>query len=382
MKIITTLATVVLLSAVNGTALANPGKGDRANGQNCPITETEKSTYDILAKLDNAPGNVTVTEEGRIIMSLHQFYQPQYTVVEYKNKILVPFPTKELSAAGSKSALKLDSVLGIRSANGIVWMLDNGMRSGVTPKLVGWDTKIDKLHQLIKLPAPLTPADAFVNDFAVDTQRNHIFISDPAGGANAALIDVNLKTGLARRVLEGHASVIPESVDLIVDNVPIQVNDSSGKLSSPHIGVNPITEDMNNEWVYFGPMHGHSLYRVKAGDLANEKLDAKVLTSRVERYSEKPISDGITIDKDNNIYLGELAENAIGVITSDRKYRRLTQCPNLSWVDSFSFGPEGKLYAVVNRLHQSATLNGGVETAKPPFFLLQVKALADGLPGR
>jgi hypothetical protein len=37
---------------------------------------------------------------------------------------------------------------------------------------------------------------------------------------------------------------------------------------------------------------------------------------------------------------------------------------------------------VVNRLHQSATLNGGVSASKPPYYLLQIKALAGGLPGR
>ena len=176
--------------------------------------------------------------------------------------------------------------------------------------------------------------------------------------------------------------MVPEDVDLIIDNIPIQVKDQSGKLLRPHIGVNPITEDLNNEWVYFGPMHGLSLYRIKAEDLANENLDTKVLENRVERYSDKPISDGMTIDKDNNIYLGELAANAIGVISPDKKYQRLARCPNLSWVDSFSFGPEGHLYAVVNRLHQSATLNGGVSISKPPYFLLQIKPLAAGLSGR
>ncbi|MBK8815943.1 MAG: hypothetical protein IPN42_10795 [Methylococcaceae bacterium] len=346
------------------------------------IGANAKSNFDIIAELDSGPGNVTVTDDGRIILSLHQFYQPKYTVVEFKNNVLTPFPNKELADVDSKAAMKLDSVLGIRSANGVVWMLDNGMRSGVSPKLVGWDIKADKLHQVIMLPSPIAPKDAFVNDFAIDASHNHIFISDPAGGANAGLIVVNLNTGKARRVLEGHCSVIPENLDLIIDKVPVQVKDKSGKLTRPHIGVNPITEDLNNEWVYFGPMHGHSLYRVKADDLVNETLDAKALASRVERYSDKPISDGITIDKDNNIYLGELAENAIGVITPDKKYKKLAQSAELSWVDSFSFGSEGKLYAIVNRLHQSATLNGGVEISKPPYYLLSVKSLAFGLSGR
>lgn len=112
-----------------------------------------------------------------------------------------------------------------------------------------------------------------------------------------------------------------------------------------------------------------SLYRVKADDLANEKLNTRTLAGRVQRYSDKPICDGITIDKENNIYLGELAANAIGVITTDRKYQRLVQSPKLSWVDSLSFGPGGKLYAVVNRLHQSGMLNGGVSKSKPPYYL-------------
>lgn len=364
MNIVTTFTAIILLFAVEASA-------DTA------------SNFTILAHLDHGPGNVTVTDNGRIIMSMHPFYLPKYAVVEYKNNSLTPFPNKELADTDSVSTLKLDSVLGIRSdADGIVWMLDNGMRSGRTPKLVGWSTKTEQLHRVIYLPPPIAPKDAFVNDFAVDTRRNHIFISDPAGGNNAALIVVNLNSGTARRVLEGHSSVIPENVDLIIDQVAVQIKDKSGKLVRPHIGVNPITEDLNNEWVYFGPMHGHSLYRIKADDLANDKLDEKTLASRVQRYSDKPISDGMTIDKDNNIYLGDLAANAIGIISGDRQYRRLAISTELSWVDSFSFGPAGQLYAVVNRLHQSAMLNGGVSTSKPPYYLVQVKALAAGLPGR
>src|SRR3984893_6529333 len=54
-----------------------------------------------------------------------------------------------------------------------------GMRSGVTSKLVGWDTKAAKLHRVIYLLAPIAPMDAFVNDFTVDSRHNRIFIVDP-----------------------------------------------------------------------------------------------------------------------------------------------------------------------------------------------------------
>ena len=216
------------------------------------------SNYEIIARLSQAPGNVTVTGSGRIVMSQHQFYEPNYSVVERRGDgSLAPFPNKELNDRQVRSDLTLDSVLGIRTGpDGVVWMLDNGMRSGVTPKLVGWDTKADKLSRVIYLPLPIAPKDAFVNDFTVDSRHNRIFIVDPAGGANAAFIVVDLETGAARRVLEGHPSVVPEKVDLIIDGRPIQVKDAAGNLVRPRIGVNPVTEDLQNEWVYFGPMHG------------------------------------------------------------------------------------------------------------------------------
>jgi sugar lactone lactonase YvrE len=342
------------------------------------------TNFSIIAKLQQGPGNVTATPSGRIIMSQHQFYAPQTSVVEWRpDGSIAPFPNPMLNDRSRRSGLTLDSVLGIRTdAEGVVWMLDNGMRSGVTPKLVGWDTRSDKLHRVIYLPEPVAPKNAFVNDFTVDSRHNRIFIVDPAGGANAAIIVVDLATGVARRVLEGHSSVVPEDIDLIIDGRPIETKDADGRLTRPRIGVNPVTEDLENEWVYFGPMHATSLYRIKAADLADESLDQKALAAKVERYSAKPICDGVTIDRAGNIYLGDLAKNAIGVIKPDRSYERLAQSPELAWVDSLVFGPSGKLFAVVNQLHRSAALNRGVDISKPPYLLIEVKALADGLPGR
>ena len=48
------------------------------------VSASPLSTFNIIAKLDTGPGNLTITEEGRIIMSMHQFYAPNFTVVELK----------------------------------------------------------------------------------------------------------------------------------------------------------------------------------------------------------------------------------------------------------------------------------------------------------
>lgn len=336
----------------------------------------------VVARLERAPGNITVTPHGRIIVSLHQFYDPPYRVAEVmRDGTLRPYPNRQWAAGAGPEAL--DSVLGIQSdAQGVVWMLDNGRRTGATPKLVGWDSRRDRLVRIIYLPPPIVPPDGFVNDLAVDVRHHVVYIADPAGGDNAALVVVNLETGQARRVLEGHRGVVPEHVDLVIDGRPLQRRLQDGTLVRPRIGVNPIALDAANEWLYFGPMHGNHLYRIRTKDLRNPTLTAPVLAARVERYSDKPICDGISIDTAGNVYISDIANYAIGVIDPSRRYRILAQGSRLSWPDAFSFGPDGQLYTVANQLHESAVLNAGVQTAEPPYLVLRVEPLASGIPGR
>jgi sugar lactone lactonase YvrE len=343
--------------------------------QEPPAAEAEpRREVEVVAELDQAPGNITVTPAGRIVMSLHQFYEPKLRVATLDDSgKLVPF------AAGAR----VDSVLGIQAdRDGVVWMLDNGMRSNKPRRVIGWDAEKDRKVADIAL-GKAAPKDAFVNDLVVDRDHDTIYVADPAGGANAALIVVDLKTRKARRVLEGHESVVPENdLDLVVDGTPVRIRTPDGNEIRPHIGVNPIAADAKNEWLYYGPMHGEALYRVRTADLRDASLAPAALAERVERWAERPISDGIAMDDAGNIYITDVGSNAVGVIGADRQYRILVQDPRLSWPDSFSFGPDGKLYVVANQLHRTARLNAGTQTAAPPFHVLRFQPLAAGVTGR
>ncbi|WP_013334594.1 L-dopachrome tautomerase-related protein [Gloeothece verrucosa] len=336
--------------------------------------EPLSTSLEIVAELSQAPGNITLSSDGRIFMSLHQFYNPEFKIAELVDGRLVEFP----SGFGSDQ-INFDNVLGIQcDKNGWVWMLDNGNPNLLNPKLVAWDIVNHELARVFYLPPPITKNNSFVNDLAVDLTHNVIYISDPIQGEEAALIRVDLKTGLATRILQGHQSVIPQNIDLIIDGVPV-VNPPDIR---PHLGVNGLVLDANNEWLYYCPMHSNTMYRIKSEDLCNQNLSDAQLASKVERYGDRPICDGISIDQNDNLYLGDLAANGVGVIKSDRTYQLFISDERLSWVDSLSFGADGYLYLNCNQLHRSAPLNRGNNTAAPPFYLFRLKPLAPGVVGR
>jgi sugar lactone lactonase YvrE len=335
--------------------------------------EDTAATLEIVAQLDTGPGNITVTPTGIIVVSLHQFYGHDLRVASIDDHGRL----RSFAAAAN-----VNSVLGLQAdARGVVWLLDNAMRGGTARRLVAWDPSEANLVADIDL-TNVTTDQSFLNDLAVDPARNTVYIADPAGGADAAIIVVDVVRRTARRVLQGHQSVIPEDIDLVIDGNPVRIRADDGAEIRPRVGINPIAIDKHGEWLYYGPMHGRSMYRIRTADLRNAGLAPDALATKPERWSDKPICDGISIDNGGNVYLGDLANNAIGVIGSDRKYRVLIADPRLSWVDAFSFGDDGFLYAVVNQLHRSAVLNGGKSTTRPPYLIVKFRPLSGGTIGR
>ncbi len=348
-----------------------------------PVVAQNESTdeLEIVAEFpaQHPPGNIAITPAGRIIMSQHQFYGAPLRVVELLNdNTVVPFPNQAWSSKPEEKGIGLNTVLGLRAdENGVVWMLDNS--EGTKPgKILGWDTENDELYQVIYLTQPIITENSFLNDLAVDLDHQAIYLTDTASGNDSALIVVDLNTGFSRRVLEGDISTRPEDIPLIVDE---RVINMAGKPAK--VGANPITIDPNNEWVYYAPMSSTSLYRIATADLLDPALTPEDLSSRVERYGDKPICDGITVDGAGNVYITSITDNAIGVVDATGTYQTLYQDKQLlSWTDGMAFSPDDYIYVTVSQLQNSPPLNNGENTFKAPFYLVRFPALASGKVGR
>jgi sugar lactone lactonase YvrE len=208
-----------------------------------------------------------------------------------------------------------------------------------------------------------------------------------------ALIVYDVAHKRARRLLQGHKSVAAEKVDMAIEGYKIKL------LFVPiRVAVDSIVLDLANEYLYFGPLSGTRMYRVPTAALRDESLAAAALGNAVEDYGPKPISDGITIDRENNIYLTAIEDRAITVlkppvtapmagVVTDRsaiaaRQATMVRDPRLVWPDGLSFGPDGWVYITDSQLNRVLFHSKSSIAKLGPHYIYRFRGLAEGLPGR
>lgn len=364
------------------------GKEDRmADYQSDAATVGGAQELEVAARLDDRPGNPALTPDGRLIVSLHPFpyreHSPYHVVEVMEDGTTRPFPNEDWSTAPDEDGVGVSAVVGVQSdRRGRVWILDMG-GGDLPPKLVAWDTKRDELHRIITIPPHARPPNPLQQDLAIDEVRGAIFIADVGRGdlfgpSDPAIVAVDLDTGYVWRALVRHQSLQPEDdISVYIEGRTMRAENPEGEIEEPKLGLDPIVIDPANEWVYYGSVHGTSVFRVRSADLLDRSLSKEELAGRVERYGEKPPSDGISIDYAGNIYVTDLQNNAIGVTTPDGGYQILVRDnERLIWPDGLSYGPDGYFYVTVSQLHRWAGLNAGEETSETPFLVVRFRPLA------
>lgn len=341
----------------------------------------------VYATVDQAAGNIAFKAQGDLVYSHHPFFMPQYRVVSYNSntKSVSPFPNLSWNTYRTSDDHYLSNVLGIRDdSNGLVWMLDMGQRDPVTPKIVVWNTLTNQQERIYYLPVTALKDTSQPNDMVVDL-IHHVFIIADEGignggdGSTAALIITDMKTGLSRRILEGTRTTLSENTPTIINGKVLAVN---GK--NLLVGADGITADSKFEWLYYAPLNGTKLYRVRISDLIDESLSANKLDKLIETFSSKPNNGGLSIDTAGNLYLTALESNSVSVILAkDRSVHQFISDKNMLWPDGVSYNQkDGYMYVSAAQVNLGAVFNNGVDMSTQPFYIFRFKPLAKGVPYR
>jgi sugar lactone lactonase YvrE len=353
-----------------------------------PLSAAVDAKPEVIFQLPLAPSGLTVMPDGGFLIAVSFEEKPQNRIIAVgRTGESKPFPTVPLSQAAPGESIQLDAITGLQCMeNGIVWILDNGRRSELPPKVLAWDSGHARLQRLFNLAPPAVLPSSVLDDLAVDPERPFAYLNDPAGGPDAALIVLDTSTGVARRVLQGHPSVVPVAgLDLTIDGQKLESKRLDGTLADPLGGVNPLALDRKGEWLYFGPLRSHKLYRVRTEHLRDVSIPPDKLAGLVEEYAAKPLCAGITVDNKGNVYVSDLAAKAIGMIASgSHEYRILATDPRFLWMDGLCFGADGRLFFFTNTAKAMPRAPRGSLPLNPPGqtnYLFRIQTPASGRVG-
>jgi sugar lactone lactonase YvrE len=340
---------------------------------------------EIVAEFPDArPGNVAVSPEGRVFVTMSALGESKFMVKEVlSNGTAVPFPDEEWIVKTSGKSMKgINATIGIHVSNdNILWVLDMGDEKGDTkkaPKLVSFNIKTKKLVKVFPFPDDVLQFNSFLQDFVIDEKNQIAVIADMTYAGllppiKPAFIVVDLKTGYTRRVLENDPSFMPLDEAVVINDRPVSHLFPNGGVLQPSYPLNPISIDPQREWIYFGAMGGKKIYRIKSEAVANEKLSDNELSKQIQFYAVKPKSDGFKVGNNGKVYVTDVENNAVGVSTPNG-YTVLAQDKDLlSWPDGVSISKDGYLYIVANQLHNLPWLNNNIDTSKPPYYVVRIK---------
>jgi len=370
------LFSIVLFIGISASVLdAIYGGGEKFPDRTTTPT-LPSSALETIANLDYPPGNLAVTQSGRIFFTFHPEGFPPYNIAE-----LVNGKAKKIDVnSGLKPGTQLHTVLSMRAdRQNRLWLLDYADHGKETPQLIALDIDTLKVIDQYQFPSDIAGFGSHLNDFQVSQDGSKIYIANASIlGKSPSLIIYDVLNHSAREVLKNDKSV---KADYFVPYVEGMKMLFFGVFAI-RPGVDSIALDRNEEWLYFAPVTEDKMHRIRVSDLNNTNLTDEQLSQKVEDFGEKTMSDGITTDDAGNVYLSDLEHSAIVRMKPDGSLETLIKDPKIRWPDGFSFGPDGWLYVSASSLQFVIAKPDKYIAEHGPYQIFRFKTDSSGFPGQ
>ena len=246
-------------------------------------------------------------------------------------------------------------------------MLEKVLQNG--PKLVKIDLTKNQPVQTILFDQTIAPEKSYLNDLRIDSKSGHAFITESGVGS---IIVVDLKSGKARRLLEGHPSTKAEPDKRLAVDGMMLTDPKTG--TAPQFHADGIALDQQKGILYFHALTARKLYKVKTSDLLDENMSEKELAQSVVAVGETDSPDGMIVGKDGSLYLAAFEKNAIVRVNPENaKQETVIEDKRLQWPDTMAWGPGGELYVTTSQIHRMPKFHGGKSAIEEPYRVYKLK---------
>ena len=324
----------------------------------------------LVAAFDHQVTGVTVTDGGRTFVNFPRWTEDTAVSVAevLDDGSLRPYPNDAWNAwRNANDASPGDHWVCVQAvvADGdSVWVLDPAAPATAHlvpdgPKLVEIALEGDRVVRAIAFGEDVAPEGSYLNDVRFSPDGATAYITD--SGWRGALVVVDLASGTARRVLDGHPSTQPEDdVTVEVDGERLSRPDGRGAV----FAADSIALSNDGETLYWKALTGKTLYRIATSALRDEGLGADALGEAVEAVGETEITDGLWIHSSGRFFLTAVEKYAVIERDGDAETVAV-QDDRLRWPDTMSEGPDGAMYVTASHIQDSPWFNPEADASVP-----------------
>jgi hypothetical protein len=365
----------ILAVALVGTVYALFGRGVPYADLSGP-PQFPEGTIEAAVVSPRPIGNAAVSATGRIFYTIHPESNPDYPkLYEWANGQPVAWPpmAAQEELFGSPLGLRIDS-------RNRLWVIDPANHGFGQPRLIAFDLETGKEVHRHDFSRDVAPYLSFLQDMSLSPDGRFVYIADVGFWAKRpAIIVYDSERRLARRVLNRDASVYPQN--LIIRN-PIKPMSFLGGILEMKTGIDGIAASHDGQWLFYAAMNHDTLYRVPTAVLQDFSLDDAAIAAKVQAVGKKPLNDGMTIDREGNLYITDIEHSAVLRMAPGGQLSTVIKDQRIRWADGLGFGPDGWLYLADSAIPEIVLQNAAHHAEKAPYMIWRFKPGTSGPAGK
>ena len=338
-------------------------------------TETSEAGLTLVAEFDHQVTGVAVVEDGRRFVNFPRWTDdaPISVAEVLQGGSLKPYPDATWNSWRNARANEMevgDYFVCVQSivpdGRGALWVLDPGAPGNEkilegAPKLVKIDLKTDVVTQVIKVAPDVALQGTYLNDIRFSPDGSFGYITD--SGTRGAIIVVDLKSGEGWRALDGHASTqVDKTVKVEIDGEPLVRPDGR----QPTFAADGIAISADGETLYYQALTGKTLYAIATSKLQKD-VSEEDRSAAVQTVAQTHVADGLWMSTAGVLYLTSPSDFSIKRLSGSSSETVLTD-RRLRWPDTFSEGPDGKMYVTASHIQDTVWFKPGA----PPSITTQL----------
>ena len=316
--------------------------------------------------IGNVAASKTLASHTRLFFTVHPESRPTGPkLLEIVDGRAQPYPSGDYQN-------KFDTPLGIfTDFQNRLWVIDHGTHGLGSVTLTAFDLASDSVLVRHNFPRDVARRFSFFNDLSVSPDGRFVAVANVSFfGKNPSIALFDTHSGKSRNVLEDHPSLRHESFVPVADGRKMRF---LGGLVTLQVGIDGLDFSKDGRYLYFAPMGGSKLFRVPANVVTDFSLADSSIAAAIETVAAKPLSDGIRTDANGNVYVTDIENRGVFVLSPEGHSYTLIKDDRIRWADGMSVGGSGDIYLADSAIPDQMLRSRKHITSSAPYNIFRFR---------